>query len=256
MSRIKRSFLLLLTILIMIGVSGCMSVEQDYKEPIQNYLKEKYGCDFVVHKAAEGFSGSDGKYVYALCESLEYVGKTFGVYCYSVAGEERGDSIAFGEETFFIYDKYAEVCFTDQMRQEIKELLPTDVFVECKIKFDCGYALHYSVTQEQFRQGMDFCLNSKEFYSYVTIYIVTDENADIDLLQGIVEDYCSKYNAHEQYLYFATSPNMDKEIIVSHFNENSEKFGSHMLDCDVVKEVKCTEMNRDKGIVERTIEKR
>lgn len=50
MSRLKRSFLFLITILIMIGVSGCMSVERDINEPIQNYLKEKYDCNFEIEQ--------------------------------------------------------------------------------------------------------------------------------------------------------------------------------------------------------------
>lgn len=256
MSSQKRLFLLLITILITIGVCGCMSVEQDYKEPIRDYLEKKYDCGFTVHSATEAFSGSDGQYIYAQCESVEYPGEMFDVYCYCVDEEKNGEVISLNGEDYNIYEKYAEVSFADEMKRAVEQLLPEDVFVGCKIRFDCGYALHYCVTEEQFKQGLEACLNNKEFYSFVTLYIVAGDNADITLLQETVEGYCSKYNAHEQYVYFATSPNMDKAVVEDHFNENSAKFGRHLLDCNLIQEVRCTEMNRDKGIVEQTIEKR
>jgi len=142
------------------------------------------------------------------------------------------------------------------MKHDIKQRLSDDVFVECKIQFDCSYALHYSITEEQFKMGMETCLNDKEFYSYVTVYVVADEKTDMESLQETVESYCSKFNAHEQFLYFAISPMMEKDAIEQHYGENPQSFGKHMYDCDLIQHIECTEMNRDTGIVERTIEKR
>lgn len=256
MGRLKRFVLSLILILIMIGACGCMNAEQEYVASIQNYLEGKYNCGFTVHNVNEGFSGSDGNYIHASCESEEYAGKVFDVYCYPIGGDKTGDEISVSGESYVIYEKYAEVYFANQMRSEVEALLPENVFVECKIKFDCGYALHYALSEEEFNQGMESCLNNKEFYSFVTVYVVSDENAAAEELQKTVEEYCAKYNAHEQYMYFATAPQMDKAVITSHFEENADKFGTHMIECDLISEIGCTEMNRDEGIVERTVEKR
>ena len=232
-----------------------MSITNDYKTPILDFLKGKYTCDFEIHRTTTRFSGSDGAYIYAVAESKEFSGETFEIYCYPDNGETTGENIVIDGEKYVIYEKYAEIYFANQMKQEIEQLLDDDVFVACKIKFDCGYALHYSVTDAQFAAGLKACLDNDEFYSTVSVYIVADEKADIEEIRELVESYNSNFNAYEQYLYFSVALPDTSETVSQHYEDNRTSFGKHMLECEQISYVECTEFRRNQGIVERTVEK-
>lgn len=251
----KNSFLMVIALLVVWNLCGCSALFADYKGPIQGYLEAKYNCSFTIHQATDGWSGNDGTFIHAIAESEEFEGETFEVYCYPDDGETQGDQITISGKKYVVYEKYAEVCFAHQMESEIKQLLSDDVFVACRIKFDCGYALHYCVTEDQFDSGLKACLDNKDFYSTVSVYVIADENINMDTVRATVENYCNQYNAFEQYLYFSIAPSLNQSTVYQHFEEHRTSFGKHQLECELIKQVECTEIRRDTGIVERTVEK-
>lgn len=248
MSRLKRSFLLLITILIMIGVCGCMSVEQDYKEPIQNYLKEKYGCNFEIKQVTKEFNGLDGSYLRAICQSDTNDG-IFEVFCY-LDSKKDGDKIAIGENEYVILDDYADVIFMNQLKVKIEEQIGADAFLQCQVTFSDHF-----VTEEEYKAGMRACLDNAELYSHVTVYVVVKDETTLEALREKVETVCLSFNAYRQYLYFAVASSADVTEIQKHFENNEDTFDQHMNECDLINKVYFSLIKRDEGIIKRSVEK-
>lgn len=248
MPRFKRTFLLLITILIMIGVCGCMNVEQDYKEPIQNYLKEKYGCNFEVKQVTKEFNGLDGSYLRAVCQSDTNEG-SFEVFCY-LDENKAGDKITIGEDKYVILDDYVDVIFMNQLKSEIKEQIGSEAFLQCQVTFSDHF-----VTEEEYKAGMQECLNNSELYSHITIYVAVKDESNLETLREKVENICLAYNAYRQYLYFAVAPSADVPDIQQHFEGNEDTFDQHLNECDLIDRVYFSLIKRDEGITKRSVEK-
>lgn len=248
MKRLKQSLLLLITILIMIGVCGCMSVEQDYKEPIQNYLKEKYGCDFEVQQITKEFNGHDGSYLRAVCQSNTNEGN-FEVFCY-LDGEKSGNKITIGKNEYVVLDDYVDVIFMNQLKTEIEEQISTDSFLQCQVTFSDHF-----ISEDEYKTGMQVCLNNAELYSHITVYVVVKDESDLEALREKVETTCLSYNAYRQYLYFAVAPNASIPEIQKHFENNEETFDQHINECELIDKVYFSLIKRDEGITKRSVEK-
>lgn len=248
MNRLKQLLLLLITILIILGTCGCMSVEQDYKEPIQNYLKEKYGCNFEVKQVTKEFNGYDGSYIRTVCTSEEYAGN-FEVFCYPVEGR-IGDKIMLDGGEYVIIDDYADIVFQNQLEEQLKEQIDEDVFVKCQITFS-----NYCITEPEYKSGMKACLEDQAHSSHVVVYIVTNNEDELERIQKMVETSCLEINAYMQYLYFAIAPSADVSDIQQHFEENPELFDQHIKECDQIERVQFTLIKRDEGITKRSVEK-
>lgn len=254
MSRLKRACLLLITILIVIGVCGCMNEEQDFKTPVLEYLKDKYECNFNVLSVSH-LKGTDGKYVQLVCESSANPGEAFRVECYPADGEKKGDHIAVGGDECVIFEKYSDIVFAKQMEQELMQVIGGDVFVRCEILSNHSQTRYYGTTKEQFQAGMKACLEQPDVYSYVSVYVVMGADADMDQIQSAVESYALNCNAHSQYLAFAVMPELVDEVVTQHYEENKNSFVAHMGVCEWVLHLESVELNRAQGIVNRFVEK-
>lgn len=248
MSRLKRSFLFLITILIMIGVSGCMSVERDINEPIQNYLKEKYDCNFEIEQITKEFNGLEGSYLRAICHSDVDEG-AFEVFCY-LNSDEKGDKITIDENEYVISDDYADVIFMNQLKAKIEEQIGTDAFLQCQVTFS-----NHFITKDEYKTGLQACLNNTDLYSHITVYVAVEDESVLDALRKEVETVCLSFNAYRQYLYFAVAPGEDVSDIQKHFEDNMNIFDQHINECELIDKVYFSLIKRDEGITKRSVEK-
>lgn len=248
MSRFKRTVLLLISILIMIGVCGCMSVTQDYKETIQIYLKEKYGCNFEVMQVAEEFNGHDGSYLRAICRS-ETNEETFEVFCF-LDEKKNGDKITIGEDEYTILDDYVDIIFMNELKAKIEKQIGTEAFLRCQVTFSDHF-----VTEDEYKAGLQACLDNADLYSHVTVYVVVKDETNLDVLRENIESVCLNYNAYRQYLYFAVAPNADIVELQKHFENDEDTFDQHMNECSLIEKVYFSLIRRDEGITKRSVEK-
>lgn len=225
-----------------------MSVEQDYKEPIQNYLKEKYGCNFEVKQVTKEFNGQDGSYLRAICQSDTNEG-TFEVFCY-LDEKRTGDKITIGEENYVIFDDYVDVIFMNQLKSMIEEQIGTEAFLQCQVTFSDHF-----VTKEEYNAGMQACFDNLELYSHVTVYVTVKDETNLEALREKVESICLEYNAYRQYLYFAVAPKADAAELQKHFDSNEDTFDQHMNECDLIDKVYFSLIKRDEGVTKRSVEK-
>lgn len=240
----KKVFLLLIIVFIMMGVCGCVSTDLIYKEPIKEYLENKYGCAFEIHQASRAFSGLDGSYIYAVCESETNKG-VFSVYCYP-AEENDDKNVSIGGEDYVITDDYADIVFQNELEQKLKNAIDEDVFLKCQITFS-----NHFITDEEYDKGFETCLNDKNLYSHVTVYAVLTDVTKIDAIREKAENICLGYNAYRQYLFFAVAKSEDINDICKHYEKNFEMFDQHMEDCDLIEKVDFTLLKRDEGITLR-----
>ena len=248
MSRLKRLILLLITILIMIGVCGCMSAEQDYKEPIQKYLKEKYGCNFDVKQVTKEFNGLDGSYLRALCQSETQEG-IFEVFCY-LDEKKSGDKIAIGEDEYVILDDYVDIIFMNELKSKIDAQIGTEAFLKCQVTFSDHF-----ITEDEYKAGIQACFDNVELFSHVTVYVAVKDEANLEIIREKVENICLGYNAYRQYLYFAVAPNAEAEELLKHYESNEDTFDQHLNECDLIDKVYFSLIKRDEGITKRSVEK-
>jgi len=248
MSRLKRMFILQTLILMMIGVSGCMSDEFDYKEPIQNYLEEKYGGNFEIKQINKEFNGSDGSYIRAICQSDTMEG-AFEVYCY-LDEKKSGDEITIGENQYVIVDDYVDIIFENQLKSHIQERIGTDVFLQCQVTFSDHF-----ITEKEYHEGLQGCLDNTDLYSHVTVYVAVQEEEKLEKLREEVESVCLGFNAYRQYLYFAVASSADVADIKQHFENNKDTYDQHMNECDLIDKVYFSLIRRDEGITKKSIEK-
>lgn len=254
MKIIKRLSLFLAIILITMGVCGCMNEDKDFRTPVLEYLKDKYGCDFSVLSEA-AVKGTDGEFIQLFCESAEEPGASFRVECHLADGTKSGDCIQAGGDEYVVYEKYSDIVFARQMEQELKQMLGDEAFVRCSILSNHSVTRYYGTTKEQFLAGMKTCLEQPDVYSYVNVYIAAGADADLDRIQSEVEAYALKYNAHAQYLFFAVMPELAEDVISRHYEENKDSFVAHMGVCEWILQLESVELRRDQGIVNRFVEK-
>lgn len=225
-----------------------MNAGQEYKEPIQNYLKEKYGCGFEVKQVTEEFSGLDGSYLRAVCQSETNEG-TFEVFCY-LDEKKSGDKITIGEKEYVILDDYVDVIFLNELKNQIEDQIGTEAFLKCQVTFSDHF-----ITTDEYESGIQACLENPELYSHVTVYVVVKDETVLDVLREKVESVCLGYNAYRQYLYFAVAPDAKAEKIEEHFGKNEDTFDQHMNECELVDKVYFSLIRRDEGITKRSVEK-
>lgn len=253
--RIKKVLLLSLAIvLIMIGACGCMNGEKDYQTPIQDYLKDKYGCEFSV-KMVDKSVGTDGPYVRAVCESADFPGNAFEVECYPGDSGKTGDEITLGEETYFVFDTYSDIVFSRHLEKELEEVIDEDAFVRCTVLMSHGTQYPYSLTKEQYAAGMKACLEQPDVYSFVSAYIVVGATADLEKIQSAVEAYALNNDAYSQHLYFAVMPELMEELVARHYEEHKGSFAAHMGVCELILQMESVELRRGNGVIGRIAEK-
>ena len=241
-----RRLSLLLTITLLLSlVCGCSGTR---RTAIQNYLEEKYGDRFQVLNVFREFNGLDGGYLRAICENKE-TRDTFEVYCYP-AHTKSGAPITIAGKEYVISDDYADVLFQNKLKAEIRDRIGSEVFLQCQVTF----ADHF-ITEEEYRSGMRECLENTKLYSHVTVYVVVQDESQLEDIRQKVESVCLGYNAYYQYLYFAVAPEGNHSTLQTHFDENEASYDRHLNKCDQIEKVIFSLIKRDEGITKRSVEK-
>lgn len=245
-----RLIAVLAVLLAVLSVAGCSISDRAFEKPIQSYLSDKYGCDFSVLQVSRGFSGNDGFFICAVAESADLEGREFEVYCYPNK-ETSGATIALSGKIYAVYDKYADIYFADQMEKDIQKLLACDAFVRCNVRFDTTSALHYEIPGTDFMAGMKSCLDSDQWLSYVTVYVIAAGDADMESLMAKVKTYALSNNAYRQYIYFGKTDSLT--FTRKHADLSDNDFSEHMKMGDCIQQMWFTGMKRDEGITKETV---
>lgn len=243
----KRLFFVILIITIT-GVYGCMGTGMDYKKAILSYLREKYDCDFEVKQITKEFNGFDGNYLRAVCNSITNH-ETFEVYCY-MDDEKNGDAITINQKKYVILDNYVNVLFGNQLESILQDKIGAEIFLKCEVTFSDHF-----VTKEEYKAGMQDCMNNKELYSHVTVYAIAENETILKSIRQKVEEACLNLNAYRQYLYFAVASDKNVSDIQEHYDKNEGTFDQHINECGLIKKVFFTLLKRDEGITNKTVER-
>lgn len=248
MKAIKLLTFSLLIIFYILGACGCMNFNDKYNSEIIEYLESKYDNSFTIKKSVLEFNGNDGEYIHAICKSDEY-SNAFNVYCYQNSDLD-GKKITIDDSEYVICDDYAEIVFQNSLNSQILQLLGSNFFVRCQVKFS-----DYFISSSEYKKGMLYCVSNEDILSHITVYIISSSEIDWGLIENKVESFCEKLSAYRQYLYFATTNNSDFTSIEKNYLKNINVFDSYILDCEEIKRVEFSLLKRGEGITKRSVEK-
>ena len=226
---VRKALAILLTIIIIWGVSGCMNPENNVKinEQILSYLTEKYHTEFTIKEIYQEFDGKNGMSYRAICCSAEYSDE-FAVYC----SQERSaapDAIEAEGKVFAIEDEYAEVLLQNKILGELANNISDDVFVGCRITF----RYDQPTVSENWQDSL------MEADAYVRIYIITD-GAPADDLRQQAEALLEQYRPYTGYVYYVVKASFDMQQIQEVYAENQHDFGNYLTDSDFADRIEFT----------------
>lgn len=225
---------------------GIRSYIEKNKRLIADYLMEKYDEKFTVIELGNKFDGNDLWYKYAIAKSDVYEEEIF-IYCYPNSNR-KGEKIYLNEKEHVVVDNYAEIVFQNQIQNELEKKINDEVFLKCKISFS-----NYSISKEEYKKGMKYCLENENLSSYIRIYAIARDQKQMDSIRNIVEEYCLEYNTHTQYLYFAISPFTDEKTVMKHYKKESNSFDYHLNNCNGISHLEFTLIKRNQGITKKSV---
>lgn len=239
---------IVLSMLMMLGVCGCMDKGKDYKKVTDAYLKEKYAEEFEMVKLSREFSGDVGTYIRAVYLSKRYDEK-FTVYCYQATSRDE-DTVVMDGEKYKVSDNYAEVLFQNEYAERLKEQISDATIVKCRIIFD-----NYSLSKEDVDKGLEYCLNNEQFDSHAKIYVIADSEKNTEEFISKVKNVVLPYKGYMQYLYLGFVDEIDEKAFQEQYLENINSFGDYLIESELVDRVEYVGFTRKDGIVRESVEK-
>ena len=229
----KRILCIVLCIIIMFGVSGCMSIGglfgismEEMETELLAYLREKYGEEFVTDKLVKEFNGNDGIYYRMVFTSEKRPDKGV-LYCYP--GEGRvGVPRTIGGEQFFIQDDYAQIILQTEYAEMLQKELGDDVMVKCQLHVN-----KHMLTQEEFDAGLKACLENADMYPQMAVFVFADMSRADGELKAAAEAFMGQYNAYRQYLYLAYESPIFFSIWEKRYYENTNNFENYLKKSEI-----------------------
>lgn len=246
----KKTLLLFLIIITLIGVSGCMnenskvSLAEDYREDILSYLENKYNSSFEVKKINRNVMAGEPDTVVALCVSNEYPNETFDVIYYlpedDVYGSEEVVSLLQESGTYdesklkknengteaFFKDNYCNVVMQNKFTDSID--LPEGVALTTYIETINYYPSEddLSLTLEQFLHNDNYSIAC---YNYV--FVNTESLCDESEIIGRI---CNS-NIKNQYINIIMTSKTNEECLKIYYDNYDFPYEVFEDDSDTVK---------------------
>jgi len=193
----------ILIIILILGVSGCMSNEvmethgdhQDasfermklgaLKTEFLSILEKKYGETFEMDKLLREFNGEKGVYYRAVFHSTNRPDKGV-LYCYS---QGEGTAVQIDGIDCVLTDNYANAILQERYAANLQKALGDSVLVKCRL-----FTPNHTVTDEDFAAGLEACLENTDLTPHLFIYVFADPlNMNESLLEE-AEQFVGKLN--------------------------------------------------------------
>ncbi|MGN0374679.1 MAG: hypothetical protein ACI4EN_04200 [Butyrivibrio sp.] len=182
----KKIAFLILTVIIIVGVSGCMNKNEDSTNKMMNYINEKYDDSFEFIKLFGGYLGSSTKSI--IVRSGKY--PDYDVYVYCTTDNEQ--------DTFA--DNYLSVKFYDKTLDYLQ-----DIYRE---KFGETVYVHYSIDNTSNTQNASDETTFEEFImdpmSMITYKVVLPYNNNKDEMEQSLKETMSELSGCA-YIYLVDS---------------------------------------------------
>ena len=224
----KRILCIVLCIIIMFGVSGCMSIGdlfgismEEMETELLAYLQEKYGEEFVTDKLVKEFSGNYGVY-YRLVFTSEKRPEKGVLICYK-EGLLSGTVREICGETWQLRDDYANIILQTEYAEMLQKELGDDVLVKCQLKTP-----NHMLTQEEFDAGVEACLENTDICPHLCVFLFADMSRADGELKVAAEAFMGQYNVYRQYLYIAYESPIFFSIWEKRYYENASNFGDYL----------------------------
>lgn len=160
------------------------------------YLKGKYKEPFTIVKAGKNYQGDSGL-GYKVIAKSERFDEPFVMRAYPVPVESN-NLLEIKGEKYAIEDTYPEVIFQNQYIDELRPLTGDLPLMKCRIKLEGS-----SLTSYEMAEGMNACLQNPKHTSWVTVYLLTDEEESItpEYTDAIIQqmESCKAYS-YDMYI--------------------------------------------------------
>lgn len=256
----KRLVCIILCIIMMLGVSGCMSNEQQHagsqggenqnsaqmEQEILNYLNGKYGEHFEMVQLTHEFDGDNGAYYRAVIRSDKRPEKGV-LYCYE-EGSGQGTRTELAGKTWLVEDDYANVILQNEYAAALQAQLGGDVLVKCQIEIP-----NHMLTDAEFAAGVQACLENAQLYPQLYVYIIAG-SAD-SAVNETAQEYLDRYNVYRQYLYVGYQDQPDLADWEALYYEHYTSFERYLVDESAAARVEFSAFTLDKGLTSSSVVK-
>ena len=248
----KGFIILLITILIIMAVSGCMNENIDrtaYEQAILRFLEQKYSDKFEIHDLYQEFEGNNGMIIRALSKGSSYT-DMFTVNCY-LDSTVTDEAVEIEGRNHSIEDGYSEVIFQNQLMALLDQSNNAhEVIVKCRVDFHGR-----KPSSEQFARGIDYCIQCEDLDSHIMFYILSDDNDTARDLQIKAENIVAQYMPCVGYIYYAVQSQFDENEIVQQYIANQFDFGNYLTSSELADKVEFTLYKKESGFRARQIVK-
>lgn len=248
----KRILCIVLCIIIVFGVSGCMSIGDLFGVSMEKmetellaYLQEKYGEEFVTVQMHQEFSGNYGVY-YRLVFASEKRPENGVLLCYK-EGLLNGTVREICGESWQLRDDYANIILQTEYAEMMQKELGDGVMVKCQ--FDTP---NHMITQEEFDAGLEACLENADIYPHLCVFVFADMSQADGELKAAAEAFMGKYNVYEQYLYVIYESDIFFSIWEKDYYEHESNF-DYYLDESAAERVEFSYFTLDVGLEETKV---
>ena len=248
----KRILCIILCIMIMFGVSGCMSIGdlfgismEEMETELLAYLQEKYGEEFTTVKLVKEFSGNYGVY-YRLVFTSEKRPEKGVLLCYK-EGLRRGTPREIGGESWQIWDDYANIILQTEYAELLQDELGDDVMVKCQL-----YTDNHMITQEEFDSGVEACLEKAEICPKLFVFVFADISQANGELKASVEAFMSRYNVYRQCVYIIYESQISFSTWEKRYYENESGFERY-LEKSSAERIEYSLFSLDEGLKSTTV---
>ena len=258
----KRIICIAFVLILMLGVSGCMSNEPNgtvglpetgndfakldldqVEQAVLAHLNEKYGESFEMDKLVLEFGGQD-MYYRAVFHSTQRPDKGV-LYC---RAEGDGTPARIDGEACFLEDDYANVILQSRYAAALQAELGQDVLVQCQLSTP-----NHMLTDAEFSAGVEACLENADLDPHLFVYVFTDKAGPDAGLKAQAEQYLGRLNVYRQYLYIVHQTDAAPESWADRYYENISDFEGYLLHRSEAEIVDFTSFELDKGIVKQTV---
>lgn len=260
----KKRVSIILLIMIVLGVSGCMSNETNnpgvipqiggifdkigtgrMEKAVLTFLNKKYAETFIIDKLTLEFGGED-VYYRAVFHSEQRPEKGV-LYC-----RETGDGISVQIDgvACVMEDDYANVILQESYAAALQEELGEGVLVKCRLKTPDAM-----VSGADYAAGFRTVLEDSRYGAHVYVVILADASAKDSGLKEKAEAFMGEINGYRQYLYLGYQAGIDLDIWQDSYLRNVDRFESFVEDSEEITRLEYTAFHKDKGIVKQLIVK-